>query len=161
MLKRIQYALHNSGTRFLSTENWNYSISWWINSVLKRVLAPTEFQKEWSILIFKATFRHRNSFLLSVAIDGKGWFETYAVPAKITKISWLLLPDEICLIFSSKLYRIIFCMLSAVNYAQKWPEIAISSWHSPFKAQGIIDQYLHGYRWAAEGLKPWPWPFVD
>ena len=26
--------------------------------------------------------------------------------------------------------------------AQKWPEIAISSWHSPFKAQGIIDQYL-------------------
>ena len=30
--KRVQYAWNYSGTRFLSSENWNYSISYWISS---------------------------------------------------------------------------------------------------------------------------------
>ena len=30
ILNRMQYALNYSGTRFLSTESENYSISWWI-----------------------------------------------------------------------------------------------------------------------------------
>ena len=87
---------------------------------------------------------------------------------KSPKYHGCLLHDEICLIFSSKLYRIIFCVLSAVNYAQKWPEIAISAWHSPFKAQGIIDQYLGigeplrvwnpdpGFLWTKKSWNPYP-----
>ena len=31
--KRLQYSLNYSVTRFLSTENYNYSVSWWIPSL--------------------------------------------------------------------------------------------------------------------------------
>ena len=40
----MQYALNYSGTRFLSTENRNYSMSWWIPSYhLKKAYDSTSF----------------------------------------------------------------------------------------------------------------------
>ena len=33
----MRYCLNYSGTRFLSTENWNYSISWWIPSYTRSI----------------------------------------------------------------------------------------------------------------------------
>ena len=41
MYKRMQYALNYSGTRFLSTENQNYSIGPFIREKIRRVLNKT------------------------------------------------------------------------------------------------------------------------
>ena len=44
----MQYALNYSGTRFLTTENQNYSMSWWIPS--KSSFSLLRLPKNWSSL---------------------------------------------------------------------------------------------------------------
>ena len=39
----LYFELNYRGTRFLSTENKNYSMSWWILAVLKPVRNPVSF----------------------------------------------------------------------------------------------------------------------
>ena len=80
------------------------------------------------VLLFQAIFRHRNCFMLPLAMDGKdghGFVKTLsitfssfnAMPAKHQKnyYQWLVLPDEVCLISALSLCRSTLCVVKGTK----------------------------------------------
>ena len=90
---------------------------------LQRVFTSIEFNSKTNgaVLLFETLCKHWNCFPASVATDGKlAWIETWKSLAIFFKYQChscknrqtllsLGIPDEVCLISSSSLYKSIFC----------------------------------------------------